>query len=115
MPFLALEISIELIEMLREPLVRVRVHDADLATQMRRAATSVPLNLAEGRRRVGRDRLHLWRVAAGSAAEVHTALRVAVAFGYVERERVGEALALLDRLLGMLWSMPRDGAARARA
>ena len=45
-------------------------HDGDLARQIRRAALSVPANLAKGRRRTGRDRGYHWRIAAGSAEEV---------------------------------------------
>jgi len=40
----------------------------DLASQLRRAASSVPLNLSEGMRRTGRDRGHLLGVALGSPA-----------------------------------------------
>jgi len=38
-------------------------------------------NLAEGQKRLGRDRIHARRVAAGSAEEVRTILRVAVVRG----------------------------------
>jgi hypothetical protein len=38
----------------------------------------VALNLDEGRRRAGQDRLHHFRVALGSAAELDTALRLAL-------------------------------------
>ena len=40
-----------------------------LADQVIRSASSVPANLAEGRGRTGRDRLHHWRIAFGSARE----------------------------------------------
>ena len=105
MNFEAFEISLQLIAALRTPIERLQQHDASLANQLRRAASSVPLNLSEGRRRVGRDRLHLWRIAAGSADEVLAALRVAQAWGYVEQDLVAESLALLDRVLAMLWRM----------
>jgi four helix bundle protein len=68
-------------------------------------ASRVPLNLAEGRRRVGKDRLHHFRIAAGSAAEVRVALLVARAWGDLEARDVEEALLLLDRLLAMLWRL----------
>jgi four helix bundle protein len=105
MNFEAFELSLQLICALRAPLARLQQHDASLANQLCRAASSVSLNLSEGRRRVGKDRLHLWRIAAGSADEVRAALRVAQAWGYIEQELVAESLALLDRVLAMLWRM----------
>ncbi|HEV8323437.1 MAG TPA: four helix bundle protein [Myxococcota bacterium] len=101
----AFEVSVALIRELRALVARLQTHDADLASQIRRAASSVPLNVSEGRRRVGRDRAHVWRVAAGSAAEVRAALLVAEAWGYLEASSLREPLALLDRLLAMLWRM----------
>jgi four helix bundle protein len=105
MNFEAFEIALQLIDALRTPIERVRNHDSALASQLRRAASSVPLNLSEGRRRVGKDRLHLWRIAAGSADEVRAALRVAQSWGYVDSQSLIEPLALLDRVLAMLWRM----------
>src|SRR5690606_68306 len=70
--FQILAVALELIEHLRAPVQRLQTHDSDLARQLRRAASSVPLNLSEGNRRAGKDRRHLFRVAAGSAAEVQT-------------------------------------------
>ncbi len=114
MSFHALEVSIELIKSLREPLGSLERRDPDLARQIRRAAASVPLNVSEGRRRNGKDRIHLWRVAAGSANELAAGLRVADAFGYVSAEAVEPSLLLCDRVLAMLWRMTSQPAA-ARA
>lgn len=105
MHFEAFELSLQAITSLRMPLERLQSHDASLASQLRRAASSVSLNLNEGRRRVGKDRLHHWRIAAGSADEVRASLRVALAWGYVEEAMVSEPLALLDRILAMLWRL----------
>ncbi len=105
MKFIALELALLLVRALRGPLAALRRHDGDLAGQVRRAASSVPLALSEGRRRAGRDRLHLFRVAGGSAAEVETALRVAVAWGYLDAEDLSEVFALLDRLGAILWRL----------
>jgi hypothetical protein len=69
MRFETLELSIDLIRKLRQPMARLRTRDAELSGQIRAAASSVALNLAEGRKRTGKDRLHHWRVAAGSADE----------------------------------------------
>jgi four helix bundle protein len=103
--FFAFDASLELIRSLREPLPALTQRDPELASQLRRAAASVALNLSEGRRRSGRDRLHLWRVAAGSADEVAASLKVAEAWGHLDRVAITPALATCDRLLGMLWWM----------
>ena len=105
MSFDAFDVSIKMVRSLRQPLKQVQAFDASLATQLRRAAASVPLNLNEGRRRVGGDRLHLWRIAAGSADEVRACLLVAEARGYLEPEAMVEPLALLDRVLAMSWRL----------
>jgi four helix bundle protein len=105
MSFDAFDVALDMIRSLRDPLAALAQRDPALAQQLRRAAASVPLNLSEGRRRQGRDRLHLWRVAAGSADEVVASLRVAEAFGHVDAPSVAPALALCDRVLAMLWRL----------
>ena len=107
MAFQAFEVSLQMIRALGAPLTVVERRDPSLATQIRRAAASVSLNLAEGGRRRGKDRIHLWRVASGSAAEVRASLRVAEAFGYLDAAGTDEALGLCDRMLAMLWGLTR--------
>ena len=103
--FDAYEISLELARSLRPHLARLRTCDASLTNQLTRALTSVPLNLSEGRRRAGKDRTHLFRIAAGSVAEVGACLDTAEALGYVEREPLIESLALIDRMQAMCWGL----------
>jgi len=103
--FDAYEVSVELISALRDVVAVVARHDPDLARQLRRAATSVPLNVAEGNRRAGRDRLHLFRVADGSAREVVAGLEAAAAWGYLDAAAVSPAFALADRVAAMLWKL----------
>jgi four helix bundle protein len=110
MAFEVFEVAVQMVGALRETLLVLGRRDPDLARQVRRAAASVALNIGEGRRRNGKDRIHLWRVAAGSADEVASALRVAEAFGYLERGDVAAALALCDRVLAMLWRLTHPGA-----
>ncbi len=105
MSFDAFDVALEMIRRLREPLTAIGERDTSLAQQLRRAAASVPLNLSEGRRRLGRDRVHLWRIAAGSADEVVASLRVAEAWGHVDAASIAPALALCDRVLAMLWRL----------
>jgi len=105
MSFQAFDVALEMVRQLREPVAVLVRRDPDLAQQLRRAAASVPLNLSEGRRRQGKDRLHLWRVAAGSADEVVAGLRVAEAWGHVSPDAIAPALRSCDRVLAMLWRL----------
>ena len=84
---------------------RVAQRDADLGRQLRRAVASVPLNLAEGACRAGKDRLHHYRIAAGSAAEAQSGLRLALGWGHLEVKDLEAAEALADRLRAMLWRL----------
>ena len=101
------ELALHIIATLRRVLPAIRRQDARLATHIRDAASSVALNLGEGARRRGGDRTQLWRVASGSAEEVRSALRVALAWGYLREDAVAEALRRIDRLQAMLWKLTR--------
>src|SRR5262245_7346014 len=105
MKFICLEIALEVVRSLRPTLEVVRTRDARLHDEMRRAATSVCLNLAEGSRRKGQDRLHSWRIAAGSADELRTALWVAEAWGTIQASMVVRSHHLLDQVLAILWRL----------
>ena len=103
--FEAYEVALELAAALAPALTSLARRDSSLASQLRRAAASVPLCLAEGARRTGKDRLHLYRVAAGSAAEVRAALAVARAWSFATAAQLAAPEALLDRVLAMLWRL----------
>jgi len=105
MNLVAENVSLQIIENLRPVVGKVQRGDGDLARQLRKAAGSIALNVSEGERRRGKDRLHHFRVAAGSAKETVAALRVACAWGYLDDDEVAPALALLDRELGLLWGL----------
>ena len=107
MPFDLLTVALSLPRLLRRPLEKIARRDPDLARQCRRALTSIPLNVAEGSYRTGRDRAHSYRIALGSAAEVTAGLEVAAGFGYVDHPEVAEGLAALDRVRAMGWRQSR--------
>lgn len=57
-----------------------------LTSQMRRAAISIPSNIAEGRRRGGRDFQRFLRIAFGSTSELDTQLEIARHLRYISNE-----------------------------
>ena len=85
----------------------LRSRNPDLHRQLRRAAASISLNLAEGSGRAGRDRKHHFRIARGSALEVEACLLVAQAWGDVDENRLDTILPGLDELLRMLRALCR--------
>ena len=105
--FVALDLSYQIIEALAPIAKKLGRSDTDLAKQLRRAASSNALNLAEGSGRTGNDRRRHFRIAAGSCRESEAALRVAEAWGYVERDELCAVYELFDRLQRMQWTMTR--------
>ena len=97
------EVAKQLIVRLRPMVATILPVDEDLADQMRRAASSVLLNLAEGQRFMNGNKLRHYEIAHGSAHEIKGALDAAVGWGYIEQAEA--ELALLDRLLALLWKL----------
>jgi four helix bundle protein len=77
-----------------------------LVSQMRRAAVSVPANIAEScGRRSRRDEAHLRQVAFGSACELEAELLLALDLGFLPREdhrQLHTDLIEVKRMLGKL-------------
>ena len=68
-----------------------------LVSRIRRAAVSIPSNIAEGSaRRTTREFIALLHIARGSMAEVETQLRLAQRIGYVSNERLAVLQVRLD-------------------
>ena len=103
--FQVYEVAMETAAALRPVLEALKRLDRALEDQMRRAVASVVLNIAEGAQRTGKDRLQHYRIAAGSAAEVRSALGLAKAWGYAEVADLEAVDVLLDRVLAMLWRL----------
>ena len=107
MAFDAYDRSLELLRLLVPVMARLGAVDAGLTDQLRRAAQSTALNIAEGNRRTLRDRRNRFRIALGSAAEVASCLEVACALGYLEAAQVAEPLALVDRVRAMTYKLSK--------
>ena len=105
--FEALNLSHEVIRALVAGKVveRIRQGSPALAEQLTDAASSVPANLGEGRRRVGRDRIQRFRIADGSAYETKVHLHTALAWGWIGEQELARALELVDRLCAMTWRL----------
>ena len=103
------EVAKELARAARPLIERIERRDRSLADPGRRATQSVILNVREGNRRAGRDRLHSFRIAAGSADELVGALDVAEVMGYLVPADLAAPLALADRVLAMLYRLANPG------
>jgi len=103
----ALDVALTLIRSLRAPVARIRRHHVKQANQLVDAASSIAANLAEGNRRQGKDRLHFFRIAAGSADETRVHLLVAEGWGWVDAKVIAEPLSLVDRELRLLHGLTR--------
>ena len=104
---IAQTVALEAIRRLRSVVEKVQRRDRDLADQLRRAASSVVLNVAEARGSRGGNRRLRFETALGSATEASSALDVAVAWGYVAAQEVVDAEAHLDRARALLWKLAR--------
>ena len=71
-----------------------------LSLQMRRAAVSIPANIAEGFRRHGKaDKARFMNMAEGSVEECRYYLILAKDLGYGDTERIAASLPEVSRLL----------------
>ena len=97
--------TIQLMRDVQKVLVEIARRDADLARQMKRALTSVALNISEGEhRRDGNGRAR-FSTAMGSANEVRASLEVAEALGYIETR--AQERDTLDRIARTLFVLTR--------
>ena len=80
----------------------LKTRNRHLADQGDRASQSLVLNVAEGNRRTGRDRAHMFRTARTSADEVESVLDMAVGRRLLTEAELAELRALLDRARAML-------------
>ena len=84
-----------------------RGHAATL-DQLRRAASSIPLNIAEGAGRTSvSDAARSYAIARGSAMECAAILDVCQQLGIVDEEGRARGIALLERVVAMLTKLCR--------
>src|SRR5690348_13852635 len=80
-----------------------------LVAQLRRAAVSVPSNIAEGHSRIGGAEFRRFvSIARGSVAEVETQIALSVALGFVSNDATTSLTLDLKRLSKMLFGLYRS-------
>lgn len=79
-----------------------------LSDQMRRAAVSIPSNIAEGATRNSRKEFSQYiDIAQGSRAELETQLELCVEIGYLRQEETEECNTLLTEIACMLYGLKK--------
>ena len=77
-----------------------------IRSQLERASTSIPLNIAEGNSKASKkDRARFWQIALGSTLECVAILDVLVARGVKNGDEVVEGKKLLERITAMLMKL----------
>ena len=94
-------VVLDMIRQLRPLAQRIARADPDLGRQLRRAQSSIALNLAEGMYSRGRNRQARYHTALGSARETLACLEVSVALGYLSTLEPRLA-AQFNRVIGTL-------------
>ena len=94
-------VALDFISKLRPLLAQIERRDRDLGRQLRRASSSVVLNLAEGMYSRGELRTARYHTALGSMRESYSCLEVAQAFGYV-RTLDATVVGQINQVIGTL-------------
>ena len=99
------EIALQVVTELAPLVPRIARQDRNLAQQLKRAASSIVLNIAEGEMSDPGTRRARFHSAAGSANETRAAIRLAVAWRYLGPRQAESSLEGLDRVVAMLWRL----------
>lgn len=101
------ELSLELIDALVPLMPRIKSKDKSLEDQLRRAASSIGLNVAEAACSDPGNKRARFHTAACSARETLHALRQAIAWRHVTEKDSARALTLARRIVAILWRITR--------
>ena len=100
------DVILGVVRELKPVMTTIEQRDPDLARQMRRAASSVALNTAEGMYSGGRNKGARYQNALGSMRETLACVEVGIALGYVDaidagvEDRIRKIIGTLVRLIG---------------
>ena len=86
------------------------VHERyNLSSQIRRAAMSIMLNIAEGSaRKTSAERRRFFEISRSSLVEIDTALDIAVTLNYIGKDKILEIQPLCIRCFGTLSGLIRS-------
>jgi four helix bundle protein len=102
-----LEHAIHVVSLARPLVEAVARRDRELGSQLRRALSSIALNVAEGLgSESGNARLR-FETARGSLFEAAAGLRLAVAWGYVAEDAAHPVLSSMNTLGGRVFGLAR--------
>jgi four helix bundle protein len=79
-----------------------------LTSQLRRAAVSIPSNIAEGQSRGSREFVHYLALAHGSLSEVETQMAIARRLGYIDEERLARFAELASETGRLIHGLSRS-------
>ena len=79
-----------------------------LGDQLRRASSSISLNIAEGSGKFNKDARRFYAIARGSALECAAIYDALLALGFIDRDSVEKSHAILNRIVAMLTVMIRQ-------
>jgi len=80
-----------------------------LTSQLRRAAVSIPSNIAEGHSRLGAGEFRRFvSIARGSVGEMETQIAIAIRLGFVDVDETSALSPRLDELSKMLFGLYRS-------
>lgn len=99
--------AMDLAEAVYEVTLKLPVEERfGLSDQLRRAAVSVPSNIAEGQaRRTDREFSYFLHISKGSIAEIETQLRLCVRFHYVGKDAISDSMELCMEVGKMINSL----------
>ena len=102
-----LEHAINIAELARPLVETIQRKDRDLASQVRRAISSIALNAAEAQGNAGGNSRLRFESALGSLYEAQAGLRLAVAWGYFAQTGADEVLESMHCLGGRIYGLVR--------
>ena len=98
----AMELTVEIYKLVKK-LPQEELHA--LSNQMRRAAVSIPSNIAEGQARNStKEFIQFLSIARGSNAELETQLLLCVKIGYLADINIKQSMQLIEEIRKMLYA-----------